>query len=80
MSRKPNLYKKANEDFLTQKAQEEGEMKAAMTLAAACAAVCVGVSAGVSPEWIKPRTGSYADADVHSGMEKVATMPILDAE
>ncbi len=24
MSRKPNLYKKANEDFLTQKAQEEG--------------------------------------------------------
>ena len=47
-----------------QKAQEEGEMKAAMILAAACAAVCVGVSAGVSPEWIKPRTGSYADADV----------------
>ena len=46
----------------------------------ACAAVCVGVSAGVSPEWIKPRTGSYADADVHSDMEKVATMPILDAE
>ena len=39
-------------------------MKAAMTLAAACAAVYVGASAGVSPEWIKPRTGSYADADV----------------
>ena len=30
----------------------------------ACAAACGGTAAGASAEWIKPRTGSYADADV----------------
>ena len=50
------------------------------TVLSACVVMCGGTAEGVSAEWIKTRVGSYADADVHSDMEKVATMPILDAE